>query len=106
MRPLSARSDALELRDPEDGGDSGTGDDGLRSSVTCISDAPAFGAPQATQNRPEDRRLLPQLAQKGMTTRRFRGPEAQMLKVSPQRKVWGGVSHYLCAGSAAFFRTT
>lgn len=67
MRPLSARSEALEVRDPEDGGgDKGTGDDGLRSSVTCTSDPEEFGAPHAAQKRAAERRLLPQLAQKGM----------------------------------------
>src|SRR5215469_15388791 len=70
MRPLSARSEALEVRDPEDGGgdDTGSGDDGLRSSVTWTSYPEAFGVPQEAQKRAEERRLLPQLAQKGMRT--------------------------------------
>jgi hypothetical protein len=74
MRPLSARSDAEELRkgeDDEGGGVNGTGDEGLRSSVTWTSCLPEFGVPQEEQNRADSRGLLPQCAQKGMQMPRF-----------------------------------
>lgn len=86
MRPLSARSEALEPepRDPEDGGDTGSGDDGLRSSVTCTSEPAEFAAPQAGQKRAEESRLLPQLAQKGMRTARNFTLESYQLPASRQ----------------------
>jgi hypothetical protein len=63
MRPLSARSDAADVRDAEDDGGSGAADDGLRSSVTCTSDAATLGEPHVVQKRAVSVRPLPQWEQ-------------------------------------------
>ena len=62
MRPLSARRPLPELLPCDDDGEGGTGDDGLRSSVTCTSaSAPeAFGSPHDEQNRAVAGSPLPQ----------------------------------------------